>query len=117
MKNFDTIRDKVMGSIENRVRHAYNQGYVDGYKAGKDAEQKNNKETVKFRVGDEVSDSIACLIGVVTRVDSDILYVTWADGSSGIQHDINNFKLTGKHYPLISGVLEQLRGQLRGDRF
>lgn len=116
MKNFDTIRDKVMGSIENRVRYAYNQGYEDGYKAGEEAEQKqNNKEPVKFRVGDEVSEHYSGLTGVVTRVveDSDRIYVTWADGSSGVQYDKSDFELTGKHYPLMSHLLEQLKG----DRF
>lgn len=230
MKNFDTIRDKVLGSIENRVRYAYNQGYEDGYKAGEDVEQKNNAETkttiatdeykrglidawncarvivlppelggvsyhtlelmygkhncysdikqeifkltpeeaikkqkryevetdsnkqdcwncthkheqceecrweyddsdevgtdtemfyptkdkepVKFRVGDEVSEHYSGLTGVVTRVveDSDRIYVTWADGSSGVQYDKNDFELTGKHYPLTSCLLRQLRG-------
>ena len=32
MKNFDNIRDDIMNSIENRVRQAYNKGYVDGQK-------------------------------------------------------------------------------------
>jgi hypothetical protein len=30
MKDFDSIRDNVMNSIENRVRQAYNRGYEDG---------------------------------------------------------------------------------------
>lgn len=34
MRDFDDIRDKVMGSIENRVRSAYNKGYDAGYEDG-----------------------------------------------------------------------------------
>ena len=34
MRDFDDIRDKIMGSIENPVRSAYNKGYDAGYEDG-----------------------------------------------------------------------------------
>lgn len=36
MRDFDSIKQKEMGSIENRVRHIYNRGYEDGYKDGRE---------------------------------------------------------------------------------
>ena len=36
MRDFDSIKQKEMGNIENRVRHIYNRGYEDGYKDGRE---------------------------------------------------------------------------------
>ena len=36
MRDFDSIKQKEMGSIENRIRHIYNRGYEDGYKDGRE---------------------------------------------------------------------------------
>lgn len=44
MRDFDSIKQKEMGSIENRIRHIYNRGYEDGLKDGKESCQIDETE-------------------------------------------------------------------------
>lgn len=61
-----------------------------------------------IKVGDEVIDNNTNYFGVVTRVKDLMVYVTYRDGSSGI-HYMSEFTKTGRHFPQIEEVLNQMQ--------
>lgn len=64
----------------------------------------------EIKVGDVVyADDEPDSFGVVTYMDSERLYITWDDGSSGKEFDWSDIHKTGRHID-IEHLLEQIRG-------
>ena len=80
---------------------------VKQYEESKFANENNTP--IEIKVGDEVGGS-----GVVTRIKDEIVYVLWKDGSCG-DFDKKYLVRTGKHYPQISEVLSQMKGETDGN--
>jgi hypothetical protein len=66
MRDFDSIKQKEIGSIENRVRHIYNRGYEDGYKDG----DSNQAENSAYQYERGMNDAWECA-GKIVKPGSD----------------------------------------------
>ena len=80
----------------------------------KEYEEEQTDDEIK--VGDEVTDGDDT--GVCTKIsyENNCLYVMWHDGSIGDWYrNIDKFKKTGRHFPQIVEVLEQVRGDADGN--
>ena len=73
-------------------------------------EYEKKKKDDEIKVGDEVSDGFDAT-GVVTMITPiKIAYVLWTDGSTGKRY-LEDLKRTGRTFPQIAEILEQLKGE------
>lgn len=104
----DKAIEEAMASIENRIRHVYNQGFEDGYAKGKE-------QTDEIRVGDEVNAKgyhrPVVVIAIHTPIGGETTYKVmnyFGDTSQEYRDDIGK---TGRHFPQIEEVIRKLKGE------
>ena len=101
--------EDAMASIENRIRHVYNQGFDDGYAKGKE-------QTDEIRVGDEVNAEGYHRPVVVVAIRKPLI-------SEELEYKVMNYfgdtswelkgsvSKTGRHFPQIEEVIRKLKGE------
>lgn len=98
-----------MFGCESAITAMKNNSASEAVKRVKAWEEKQKADS-EIKVGDEVVDGEAfnSVKGIVTFVSPIILYILWYDGSTG-RRKLTDVKKTGRTFPKIAEVLEQLK--------